>query len=153
MNMIFRNLIFLGTAIFILSACSTMKETRGYIPDEKLVTAIRVEIDNKESVEGLLGNPTMKPTFDDSNWYYYSKKTERWAFFKEKVSHMDILAISFDDENYVSDIRHYTVADNKIIDPVSKKTITHGKDVNFLAELFGNIGRFGSASNGPQPGN
>ncbi len=66
---------------------------------------------------------------------------------------MDILAISFDDEDYVADIRHYTVADNKLIDPVSKKTVIHGKDVNFFAELFGNVGRFGSATDAPQAGN
>lgn len=153
MNINFRTLTILAVAVMALSACSTMKETRGYVPDEDLVNAIRVDVDNKQSVENMLGNPTMKPTFDDSNWYYYSKKTERWAFFKEKVSEMDILAISFDDENYVSEIRHYSVADNMLIDPVSKKTITHGKDINFLAELFGNVGRFGAATDGPQPGN
>ena len=140
-------------ASVILSACSTIKEYRGYIPDEEFVNAIRAEVDTKESVEAMLGNPTMKPTFDDANWYYYHKKTERWAFFKEKVTEMDILAITFDDENYVTDVRHYTVADNRIIDPVSKKTVTHGKDVNFFAELFGNIGRFGAATDGPVAGN
>lgn len=153
MKNIITKFVLVITAITFLSSCSTMKETRGYVPDPKLVTAIRVDVDNKESVEALLGNPTMKPTFDDSNWYYYAKSTERWAFFKEKVTRMDIMAISFDDENYVSEIRNYTVADNKLIDPVSKKTITHGKDVNFLAELFGNVGRFGAAGGGPEAGN
>ncbi len=153
MTLIMRRLIIAACAVMVLSACSTMKQTRGYVPDEKLVNAIRVDVDNKQSVQTLLGNPTMKPTFDDANWYYYSKKTEQWAFFKEKVSHMDILAITFDNENYVSDIRHYTIADNKIIDPVTRKTVTHGKEVNFLAELFGNVGRFGSAGGGPEAGN
>ncbi len=137
----------------VAAGCSTIKESRGYVPDEKMVTAIRPDIDTKQSVEAMLGNPTMKPTFDDQNWYYYSKKTERWGFFKEKVTEMDILAITFDDENYVSQIRHYSVADNKLIDPVSKKTITHGKEIDFFAELFGNVGRFGAAGGGPEAGN
>ncbi len=136
-----------------LSGCSTIKESRGYVPDEKMVNAIRPEIDTKQTVETMLGNPTMKPTFDDANWYYYSKKTERWAFFKEKVTEMDILAITFDDDDYVSNIKHYTVKDNKIIDPVTKKTATLGRNDNFFAELFGNIGRFGSAGGGPEAGN
>lgn len=146
--------IFVGIiAILALSGCSTIKNSRGYIPDAKMINAIRADVDTKETVEAMLGNPTMKPTFDDDNWYYYNKTTERWAFFAEKVTSMNILAISFDDENYVSEIRRYTVEDNKVIDPVSKKTVTHGKDVNFIAELFGNIGRFGSATGGPEAGN
>lgn len=138
----------------VIAGCSTIKEYRGYVPDRNLVNSVREEIDTKDSVEAMLGNPTMKSTFDDSNWYYYSKNTERWGFFKEKVTRMNILAITFDEESYVSDIRRYSVEDNKIIDPVSKKTITHGKDINFLAELFGNVGRFGAAGAGiPEAGN
>lgn len=153
MMKLFKNIIFASLTILMVSSCSTIKESRGYIPDQKMVDAIRVDIDTKETVEAMLGNPTMKPTFDDKNWYYYNKKTERWAIFKEKVVEMNILAFSFDEENYVSDIRKYTVADNKVIDPVTKKTVTHGKDVNFFAELFGNVGRFGAATGGPQAGN
>ncbi|MCC3860610.1 outer membrane protein assembly factor BamE [Pseudemcibacter aquimaris] len=144
-------ILLLSTAI--LASCSAIKTTRGYVPDPKMTEAIRVEVDNKESVLSMLGNPTMRPTFDDENWYYYSKKTEQWAFFKERVTEMDILAISFDDENYVSDIRRYSVEDNQIIDPVTKKTVTHGKDMNFFAELFGNVGRFGGGASNPTAGN
>jgi len=139
--------------ILVLSGCSKIRNFRGYIPDGELVAAIRPEVDTKETVEAMLGNPTMKPTFDDNNWYYYNKTTESWAFFPEKVIDMNILAISFDSEGYVTEMRRYTAADNKVIDPVSQKTVTHGKDVNFFAELFGNIGRFGSATNSPQAGN
>lgn len=137
----------------ILAGCSAIKDSRGYIPDPKLTEAIRVEVDNKDSVLSMLGNPTMRPTFDDNNWYYYSKETEQWAFFKQRIKNMDILAISFDDEDYVSEIRRYTVEDNQVIDPVSKQTVTHGKDVNFFAELFGNVGRFGGGQSNPTAGN
>jgi outer membrane protein assembly factor BamE (lipoprotein component of BamABCDE complex) len=139
--------------IAFLTGCAAIKNSRGYVPDPKLTEAIRVDIDTKDSVENMLGNPTMKPTFDDNNWYYYSKKTDQWAFFKERVTEMDILAISFDDENYVSDIRRYSVEDNQIIDPTSRKTVTYGKDVNFFAELFGNVGRFGATGSNPEAGN
>ncbi|MBT5073978.1 MAG: outer membrane protein assembly factor BamE [Kordiimonadaceae bacterium] len=153
MKPIIHKIIFTLIFTAVLSGCAAVKESRGYIPDQKLIDAIRVEVDSKESVETMLGNPTMKATFDDLNWYYHSKKTERWAFLKEKVTEMDILAITFDDQNYVSNIRHYNVKDNKVIDPVSKRTVTHGKDLNFFAELFGNVGRFGAAGGGPEAGN
>jgi outer membrane protein assembly factor BamE (lipoprotein component of BamABCDE complex) len=148
-----KNSIFILSLLTILAGCSSIKNNRGYIPDPKMTDAIRVDVDTKKSVQNMLGNPTMRPTFDDENWYYYSKRTERWAFFKERVTEMDILAISFDSEDYVSDIRRYSVEDNQIIDPVSKTTVTHGKDENFFAELFGNVGRFGGGGSNPTAGN
>lgn len=148
-----QNIIILLSLLVFIAGCSSIKGYRGYIFDHDLVNAIRVDVDNKESIQTLLGNPTMRSTFDKNNWYYYSKDTERWAFFKERVTVMDILAISFDDEDYVSETRVYTVKDNQIIDPVSKKTVTHGKDENFFAELFGNVGRFGGGGSNPTAGN
>jgi len=148
-----KNSIIMMSLITLLAGCSSIKNYRGYIPDPEMNDAIRVDVDTKVSVQTMLGNPTMLPTFDDNNWYYYTKRTERWAFFKERVTEMDILAISFDNEDYVSDIRRYSVEDNQIVDPVSKKTVTHGKDENFFAELFGNVGRFGGGGSNPTAGN
>lgn len=148
-----KNSIILLSLLVFITGCSSIKGYRGYIFDPELAGAIRADVDTKESVQTMMGNPTMRPTFDDNNWYYYSKSTERWAFFKERVIDMDILAISFDDEDYVSEVRIYSVEDNQIIDPVSKRTVTHGKDENFFAELFGNVGRFGGGGSNPTAGN
>lgn len=153
MKLNIKNNIIILSVMALLAGCASIKNYRGYIPDPEMTDAIRVDVDTKDSVQTMLGNPTMRPTFDDKNWYYYTKRTERWAFFKERVTEMDILAISFDDESYVSDIRRYSVEDNQIIDPVSQKTVTHGKDENFFAELFGNVGRFGGGGSNPTAGN
>ena len=148
-----KNSVILLSLITLIAGCSSIKNYRGYIFDQEMADAIRVDVDTKDSVQTMMGNPTMKPTFDDNNWYYYSKDTERWAFFKERVMSMNILVVSFDEEDYVSDIRIYSVADNQVIDPVTKKTVTHGKDENFFAELFGNVGRFGGGGSNPTAGN
>ncbi len=148
-----QKIIFILLLSAALSACTKITTTRGYIHDPGMAEAVRVDIDTKETVEAMLGNPTMKATFDDNNWYYYDKTSTQWAIMKEKVIRMNILAISFDTESYVSEIRKYTIVDNKIIDPITKKTITHGKEVNFFAELFGNVGRFGAADNSITAGN
>ncbi|MDG1707636.1 MAG: outer membrane protein assembly factor BamE [Emcibacteraceae bacterium] len=153
MNKVSKTTVIFFSALIMLAGCSSIKNSRGYVPDPELTSAIRVDVDTKTSVESMLGNPTMKPTFDDENWYYYSKQTEQWAFFKERVIEMDILAISFDEEDYVSDIRRYSVADNQLVNPMGKKTVTHGKDVNFFEELFGNVGRFGATGSNPEAGN
>jgi len=141
-------------SLLVLSACTSRKFQRGYMADDKLVSAIKAQVDTKDSVKNMLGNPSSKSTFDGASWYYFSKKSEQLAFFKEKLTEIDILAVRFDEEDYVTKIDRYTLADHKVIDPVSKKTLTHGNQLSFFEELFGNIGQFGAG--GPsnvQPGN
>jgi len=140
-------------AAVALSACSPRKFVRGYIADKNLVESIRPRVDTRSSVKSVLGSPTAESTFDQSSWYYYSKKSEQFAFFSEKVTELDILAVRFDEDGYVTKMDRYTLADGKLIDPVSKKTITHGKEQSLFDDLFGNIGRFGAGGGVPQAGN
>lgn len=143
-------------AVMVLSAvyaCSPRKFVRGYNADPKLIEAIRPNVDNQDSVQAMLGSPTTKASFDDLSWYYYSKKSKQIAFFSEDVTEMDIVAVRFGENGYVSKIDRYSLTDNNVIDTVSKKTITHGKESSFFKELFGNIGRFGTGGGMPQAGN
>lgn len=153
MNDFGKKLIITFVVLCSVAACSPRKFVRGYNANPKLIAAIRANVDNQESVQAMLGSPTTKATFDDLSWYYYSKRSEQIAFFAEDVTEMDIVAVRFGDNGYVTKVDRYTLADNKVIDTVSKKTITHGKENGFFKELFGNIGRFGSGGAAPQAGN
>ncbi len=147
--------IIIGTiAVLILGACSSQKFVRGYMPNQEMVEAIKPQVDTHDSVKEMLGSPSSIATFDNDNWYYFSKQSESFAFFKEKITEMDIIAIGFDSDGYVTNVRHYTLDDKRNISPVGKVTPTHGRELSFIQELFGNIGRFGTG--GPsnvQPGN
>lgn len=149
-----RTLIILIMTLFALGGCSATKYVRGYTPDEKLVKSIRPQVDTHDSVQSMLGSPTTVATFDNDNWYYFSKKSERLAFFKEDITEIDIIAVTFDDEGYVTAVNRYSLDDLNRFDPVSDKTKTQGRELSFIQELFSNIGRFGAG--GPstvQPGN
>ena len=137
-----------------LGACTSRKFIRGYKVDEKMVSSIRAEVDSRDSVQEMLGSPSSVATFDNDNWYYYSKKSESLAFFKENITELNIIAIRFDSDGYVTAVDHFTLDDRNNIEPVGKTTQTHGRELSFIQELFGNIGRFGAG--GPsnvQPGN
>ncbi len=58
-----------------------------------------------------------------------------------------MLAVAFDDTGLVSELRQYTLEDGRIIDPVTRKTPTLGRELNIIEQLFGNIGRFNNAGN------
>lgn len=130
-----------------LGACATTVDHRGYVPDQETIERLRAGVDNRESVTRMFGSPSSVATFDDRTWYYVSKRTERVAFFNEKVVDQRVLAVLFDETGLVSEIRQYALEDGRIIDPVSRETPTLGRELNIIEQLFGNIGRFNNAGN------
>lgn len=149
-----KTLIIATMVVMALGGCTSRKFVRGYMADEKMVSSIRAQVDTRDSVQQMLGSPSMAATFDNDNWYYYSKKSESLAFFKEDITELNIIAVRFDGEGYVTAVDNYTLDDHNNISPVGKTTQTHGRELSFIQELFGNIGRFGAG--GPsnvQPGN
>ncbi len=154
MNKVTKTIIIASFTGIVLSGCSPQKFVRGYMTDEKVISAIRPQVDTHDSVREMLGSPSSSAIFDNDNWYYVSKNSEQLAFFKEDITKMDIIAVRFDKDGYVTAVDRYTLADHNNVDPVGDKTKTHGRELSFLQELFGNIGRFGTG--GPsnvQPGN
>lgn len=154
MNRTIKTLLIVMIASVTLGACSARKFVRGYMADEKVVSSIRPQVDTHDSVQQMLGSPSSVATFDNDSWYYYSKKSESLAFFKEDITELSIIAVRFDTDGYVTAIDRYSLDNRNEVDPVDKTTRTHGRELNFIQELFGNIGRFGAG--GPsnvQPGN
>jgi outer membrane protein assembly factor BamE (lipoprotein component of BamABCDE complex) len=56
-----------------------------------------------------------------------------------------VVVVGFDDTGLVRDVRRYTLEDGKLIDPVTRKTPAPGKELSFLEQLVGNVGRFNPA--------
>ncbi|VAV98923.1 hypothetical protein MNBD_ALPHA01-167 [hydrothermal vent metagenome] len=149
-----KTIIITAMTVLALSSCTSRKFVRGYTADQEMISSIRAQVDTRTSVKEMLGSPSSVATFDNNNWYYYSKRSESLAFFKEKITEMNIVAVRFDDDGYVTTVDKYTLDNRNNISPVGNTTPTHGRELSFLQELFGNIGRFGAG--GPsnvQPGN
>ncbi len=131
------------------SACTPIKNVRGYVPEPNLVQAVRAGVDNKSSVQAMLGSPSVVSTFEDNNWYYISKRTEKVAFFDDRITEQSIMAVHFDDKGYVTAINNLGLEDAKQINTVGKKTPTRGRELGFFEQIFGNIGRFNNAGAAP----
>lgn len=136
----------LTLAVF-LSACATTVDHRGYVPDQETIERLRAGVDNRDSVAQMLGSPSSVGTFSNATWYYVSKRTERIAFLNEKVVDQRVLSVAFDEDGLVIEIHEYALEDGRIIDPVTRKTPTHGRELNIIEQLFGNVGRFNNAGN------
>jgi outer membrane protein assembly factor BamE (lipoprotein component of BamABCDE complex) len=135
-----------------LPACSAIRESRGYIVDPVLTAAIQPKIDNRQSVEGTLGRPTFTSQFGTPTWYYVSSITGQRPFNRPRIRQHSVLAVTFDPEGRVTDVRRSGIEQVVFLDPEGDKTPVLGRERGFLEDLFGNIGQVGGAGLGGAPG-
>ena len=147
-------LIAVALAGLSLSACAGYRETRGYIMDETLASAVQVGVDNKASVERTLGRPTFTGQFNDNEWYYVSRSTSQFAFRNPRVREQSVLRVRFDQAGNVAAVDKTGKEQIASIDPYGKTTPTLGRRKSFFEDLFGGIGTVGGAGlpTGQQPG-
>jgi outer membrane protein assembly factor BamE (lipoprotein component of BamABCDE complex) len=139
-------LIAVSAALLTTAACAPIRNVRGYIPDNEKVATVKVGEDTRDTVQDKLGTPSSSAAFGDPIWYYISSEDERYAFFQPDTTMRQILAVQFNDDGKVAEIRKYGLEDGKVIDLVSRETPTRGREMSLLQSLFGGIGGPGSSA-------
>lgn len=131
--------------VALLPACSRVTNNIGYVVDEALVAEVKPGIDNRDSVQKALGRPSIAGGWDDKTWYYVSRNTKQTAFLTPQPVSQSIIAVNFDAKGNVTGITRRGLEQVANVDPVNDETPTLGRETGILEDLFGNIGRFGSA--------
>lgn len=134
-----------GAALLLLAACSNEVVVRGNLPDPDAMAQVQIGASSRQQVAEALGSPSTISSFQDRTWYYIGQKQTQVAFMDPEVLERSIFVVSFDDAGIVKDTAHYTLEDGKIIDPVTRKTPTEGRELTILQQLFGNLGKFPSS--------
>lgn len=138
-----KKLTLLGAACAALlasSACTSVIDRRGFLPEDEAQTVITAGTDTKTTVLTRLGNPSQQGVFDQQVWYYMSAVDSSQAFFMPKAIERRIIAVSFDDDDRVSEVRQYTMADGRVVDYNRERTPTRGREVTFLEQILGSVG-------------
>jgi outer membrane protein assembly factor BamE (lipoprotein component of BamABCDE complex) len=151
----------LRTAVLLfgimLAGCAISEDKRGNLPDPEKLAQLQPGTTSKEQVIKILGSPSSASAFDDDVWYYISRKTKQVAFFSPTVLDQQVYIVDFDDKGIVKDVGHKTLADGAPITPAPGATPSPGRELSFMEQLIGNIGRFGgtpaagAASSTPNP--
>ena len=146
MKTAFEKVIIITAAAFLASGCATVKAHKGAVLDEQSVNSIQAGVDNKASVEKVLGRPSFVGQFNSNDWYYVSRDTSQLVFRNPQVKRQLTLIVRFDPAGNVSkvDWSGWEVAVN--LDPSSRRTPSLGRKRGFFEELFGNIGTVGGIS-------
>ena len=131
-----------------VGACTPTEQVRGYVPTTETISKLKPGIDNKRKVVRLVGSPTSVSTFESNTWYYVSRRTQRLAFFEEDILDQQVVAIEFAKSGFIKEVRRYALDDAQKIIPIGHKTISRGRELGFLEQLFGNLGKFSNAGEG-----
>ena len=70
----------------VLAGCAQHRAHKGVVLDPQLVSAIQPGVDNKDSVEKLLGRPSFTGQFTPNDWYYVSRDINQVAFRNPRVT-------------------------------------------------------------------
>src|SRR6185437_12137905 len=120
----------------LLLVCTPVVSQRGYLPDPIGEAAIKIGTDTKTTVQESLGDPSTQAIFGGDVWYYISSVERQVAFFDPTVQSRSIMAVHFDKEGKVANIRHYALKDGHVIAFETSETPAKGRELTFLQQLF-----------------
>lgn len=139
-------------AAMLLAGCQGVLAHKGAVIDPQLASSIQPGVDNKASVEKLLGRPSFTGEFTPNDWYYIARDTKQFGFSNPRVRKQTTLHVAFDQAGNVTSVKETGKELVASIDPVKRKTPTLGRKRSFFDELFGGIGSVGAPGAGANPG-
>ena len=129
-----RALLLVG--VLAAAGCTPVISQRGYLADPANESALKENKDTKTTVQARLGYPSTQATFGGDAWYYISSTEKRVSFFEPRVISRSILAVYFDKDGKVSDLKHFGLKDGHVVDFETRETVTRGREMTFLQQLF-----------------
>jgi outer membrane protein assembly factor BamE (lipoprotein component of BamABCDE complex) len=127
-------------ATLAVTACAPQINQRGYVPDPESLALIKPGQQTRDQVLDMLGSPSTIGTFEDSRWYYITRRTEHLAFYDPDVTDANVIMVEFDTAGFVKQIAELPSEDVRDIDPVGRETPTKGRELGFVQQILGNIG-------------
>jgi len=149
----------LAFAATLLIGCTPVINQRGYLADPVGEASIKVGTDTKTTIQQRLGDPSTEGTFGGDAWYYISSREKQIAFFDPTIETRAVMAVHFDKDGKVTDIKHFGLKDGHVVAFEARTTPTPGRELTFLEQLFSATpgvplanGASGPGSGTPNPG-
>src|SRR5216683_1215298 len=132
----------MALAASALAACAPTVDQRGNLPGADKIAEIRPGATTRDEVAKILGTPSSTAVFDNKTWYYISRRTKQVAFFDPDVVDQQVYIVNFDERGVVKAVDHKDLKDGRDIEPAPGATPAPGRELTFLEQVLGNIGRF-----------
>jgi len=142
----------LGLLVSTAAACSPVLAVHGNLVEPDRLSQVQQGVSRKNDVADVLGTPSATGTFDPNTWYYIGQRTEKVAFMAPEVTERKVVVVRFDDGGVVREVQQLDLSAGQEVDIVSRSTPTAGKDLSFLEQILGNVGRFSGGKKTQGPG-
>lgn len=129
----------IAASLLTTTACTPVVTQRGWIQNEQQISQVKIGEADRTAVREALGTPSSAAAFAPETWFYISSEEEQVAFLDPEIRKRDILAVEFDDNGVVRDMRRYTIQDGKLFAFNDEQTPTRGRELTLLQQLFGNV--------------
>ncbi|MEI8395246.1 MAG: outer membrane protein assembly factor BamE [Rhodospirillaceae bacterium] len=134
------------------TACTPIVTMHGNLVEADRLAEIHEGTSQKNDVATTLGTPTATGTFDGSTWYYIGQRTEKVGFLAPEIVDRKVVTVHFDARGVVNKIEQADLTAGQELEIVSRATPTAGKDLGFLEQMLGNVGRFSGGKKAQGPG-
>jgi outer membrane protein assembly factor BamE (lipoprotein component of BamABCDE complex) len=130
-----------------LVGCSTDVEQRGNLPDNSDIAQVHPGT-TRAQVLKLLGSPSSTGVFNPNTWYYISRETKQISFLDPHVLDQQVYVIELDGNGVVKSVEHKTLKDAQNVPMAPGATPAPGRELTFMEQLLGNVGRFNGSTSG-----
>jgi outer membrane protein assembly factor BamE (lipoprotein component of BamABCDE complex) len=141
--------VIVGALAVSLGGCGVASvNQRGNLPEPDKIAQIQAGTTTRDQVVKILGTPSSTSVFSDKTWYYISRKTKQVAFLNPDVLDQQVFVINFDGSGVVNGVDRKELKDGREIEPAPGATPAPGRELTFVEQILGNIGRFSRGSRG-----
>ena len=145
--------LLLSSALLVgAAACAPTTSYNGFQARDEKPADVKPGVDTRSTVLAKLGSPSAKSSFGDPVYYYISQTMQREAFLKPRVTNRDVVAISFDKDEKVTAVKSLKLKDGYRIAYEDRATPTRGRELNWIEQILGTIGRGGMLPQDIDPG-
>ncbi|MGD9616172.1 MAG: outer membrane protein assembly factor BamE [Alphaproteobacteria bacterium] len=141
----------LALAAASAAGCGAAVDQRGNLPEADKLAEIQPGTTTRDQVVKILGTPSSTGVFDDKSWFYISRKTKQFAFLSPNVLDQQVYIVRFDGNGVVASVDRKDLADGRDIEPVPGATPAPGRELTFLEQVLGNMGRFSKGGGSGEP--
>lgn len=131
-----------GAILATVSACAATYTNHGYVPTEDELANVIVGADTRGTVEEIIGRPSSTGVLSDGAWYYMSSRIRYYTYNKPEIIERTILAISFDENDTVSNIERFGLEDGKVVRFSRRVTTASVDGTSIFRQIIGNLGTF-----------
>ncbi|WP_338548216.1 outer membrane protein assembly factor BamE [Roseovarius phycicola] len=126
--------------VAVLGACTPQFRNHGYVPPEDELQTLVVGVDNRATVDDVVGAPSASGLLSGGDYYYVRTRIKEVGFRRPEVIDRQVLAISFDQSDTIANIERFSLADGNVVPLTRRVTDSTVVGKGFLRQLLGNFG-------------